>query len=327
MSKTVSLLRSRSAASHGLAVAPSLPSLRRAAPQNAAAKDAPSRERAARRRAAVRRRGAPGGDRASPGCRGCRRSTTLGASVACAASCSRCCSASGAARSSSTRATPPIAGMRTRAYGFVGAFISGARGRRALRRCSAARSASSRRRAAPSASREVVRSDGTSQRGGSLSTMGLGSLLFFDDYSSILIVGNSLRPLVAAVARRAHARAYIAHVMGVASSLAPLGGRGATAWRRAAIGGAYEQSPRRSRRGGAALRARRADRLLTSCPIPELLPALGLAFLIAARWPARTRRCLDEPRAVHRRRRRRRRDGARGAAEEAEARAVGSERR
>ena len=34
---------------------------------------------------------------------------------------------------------------------------------------------------------------------GALSTIGLGSLVFFDDYSSILIVGNSLRPLLAAV--------------------------------------------------------------------------------------------------------------------------------
>ena len=53
----------------------------------------------------------------------------------------------------------------------------------------------------------------TSRRRGALSTMALGSLVFFDDYSSVLIVGNSLRPLLSAVRLSAAKFAYITHTI------------------------------------------------------------------------------------------------------------------
>ena len=63
----------------------------------------------------------------------------------------------------------------------------------------------------------------TTKRRGGLSAIALASLVFFDDYSSILIVGNSLRPLIASVGMSAAKFAYIAHVFGVVlASLAPL---------------------------------------------------------------------------------------------------------
>ena len=63
----------------------------------------------------------------------------------------------------------------------------------------------------------------TSKRRGGFSAIALGFLVFFDDYSSILIVGNSLRPLIATVGMSAAKFAYIAHVLGVIlASLAPL---------------------------------------------------------------------------------------------------------
>ena len=80
----------------------------------------------------------------------------------------------------------------------------------------------------------------TSRRRGALTTMGLGGLVFFDDYSSILIVGNSLRPLLRQVKLSAAKFAYISHVVGVClASLAPL-----SSWVGIQIGylaGAYEQ--------------------------------------------------------------------------------------
>jgi len=80
----------------------------------------------------------------------------------------------------------------------------------------------------------------TTRRRGALSTVALGSLVFFDDYSSILIVGNSLRPLLSAVRLSAAKFAYIAHVLGVVlASLAPL-----SSWVGIQIGyiaGAYQQ--------------------------------------------------------------------------------------
>lgn len=63
----------------------------------------------------------------------------------------------------------------------------------------------------------------TSKRRGGLSALALAGLVFFDDYSSILIVGNSLRPLIAGVGISAAKFAFIAHIMGVVlASLAPL---------------------------------------------------------------------------------------------------------
>lgn len=63
----------------------------------------------------------------------------------------------------------------------------------------------------------------TTRRRGGLSAMALASLVFFDDYSSILIVGNSLRPLIAAVRISVAKFAFVAHVLGVVlASLAPL---------------------------------------------------------------------------------------------------------
>eukprot|EP00966_Prymnesium_polylepis_P066830 1551462-Prymnesium_polylepis.1 len=55
----------------------------------------------------------------------------------------------------------------------------------------------------------------TSKRRGGLSAIALAFLVFFDDYSSILIVGNSLRPLIATVGMSASKFAFIAHVLGV----------------------------------------------------------------------------------------------------------------
>lgn len=69
----------------------------------------------------------------------------------------------------------------------------------------------------------LVKNFFTSRRRGGFSAMGLGALVFFDDYSSILIVGNSLRPLLRTVKLSAAKFAYIAHIMGVVlASLAPL---------------------------------------------------------------------------------------------------------
>ena len=80
----------------------------------------------------------------------------------------------------------------------------------------------------------------TSRQAGALSSIGLGSLVFFDDYSSILIVGNSLRPLLQAVRLSAAKFAYIAHTIGVClAALSPL-----SSWVGIQIGyiaGAYSQ--------------------------------------------------------------------------------------
>lgn len=46
--------------------------------------------------------------------------------------------------------------------------------------------------------------------------MALGSLIFFDDYSSILIVGNSLRDVVRAVGVREPRRAGCVFLLGMA---------------------------------------------------------------------------------------------------------------
>lgn len=63
----------------------------------------------------------------------------------------------------------------------------------------------------------------TSRRRGLVSTAALGSLVFFDDYSSILIVGNSLRPLIAAVRISRAKLAFISHAVGVClASLSPV---------------------------------------------------------------------------------------------------------
>jgi len=63
----------------------------------------------------------------------------------------------------------------------------------------------------------------TSRRRGLFSTVSLGSLVFFDDYSSILIVGNSLRPLIRSVRLSVEKFAYVAHVMGTSlASLSPV---------------------------------------------------------------------------------------------------------
>lgn len=80
----------------------------------------------------------------------------------------------------------------------------------------------------------------TSRRRGALATMGLGCTCFFDDYSSILIVGNSLRPLIQTVKISLAKFAWIAHVMGVClAAMAPL-----SSWVGIQIGyiaAAYEQ--------------------------------------------------------------------------------------
>ncbi|KAL1511864.1 hypothetical protein AB1Y20_005148 [Prymnesium parvum] len=82
----------------------------------------------------------------------------------------------------------------------------------------------------------------TSKRRGGFSAIALASLVFFDDYSSILIVGNSLRPLIASVGMSAAKFAYISHVLGVVfASLAPL-----SSWVGVQIGylaGAYTMLP------------------------------------------------------------------------------------
>lgn len=87
---------------------------------------------------------------------------------------------------------------------------------------------------------ELVKGFFTSRRRGALATMMLGCTCFFDDYSSILIVGNSLRPLIQTVRISLAKFAFIAHVMGVVlASLAPL-----SSWVGIQIGyiaGAYEQ--------------------------------------------------------------------------------------
>ena len=80
----------------------------------------------------------------------------------------------------------------------------------------------------------------TSRKAGALSTMALGSIVFFDDYCSVLIVGNSLRPLLQAVRMSVAKFAYIAHTMGVVlAALSPL-----SSWVGIQIGyiaGAYSQ--------------------------------------------------------------------------------------
>jgi Na+/H+ antiporter NhaC len=48
------------------------------------------------------------------------------------------------------------------------------------------------------------------------SSSGLGCLIFFDDYSSILIVGNSLKPLLQSISVSAEKFALLVHTMGVA---------------------------------------------------------------------------------------------------------------
>ena len=119
---------------------------------------------------------------------------------------------------------PLIAGMRTFDYYFVGAFISAEHAGVVLFTLLLGGTIGLVQKSGGALGlANLVRGLFTSRRSGSLSTMGLGSLLFFDDYSSILIVGNSLRPLVAAVGLSAAKFAYIAHVMGVVlASLAPL---------------------------------------------------------------------------------------------------------
>ena len=80
----------------------------------------------------------------------------------------------------------------------------------------------------------------TSGKKAALSTVALGSLLFFDDYSSILIVGNSLSPLLKAVRLSLPKFAFITHAMGSSlASLAPV-----SSWVGLQIGylaAAYEQ--------------------------------------------------------------------------------------
>lgn len=77
------------------------------------------------------------------------------------------------------------------------------------------------------------------RRKGLLSTIGLGSLVFFDDYSSILIVGNSLRPLVRRVKIATAKFAFVAHTVGVCiASMSPI-----SSWvgmQIGFIGGVYE---------------------------------------------------------------------------------------
>ena len=77
------------------------------------------------------------------------------------------------------------------------------------------------------------------RRKGLLSSIGLGSLVFFDDYSSILIVGNSLRPLVRSVKIAAAKFAFVAHTVGVViASMSPI-----SSWvgmQIGFIGGVYE---------------------------------------------------------------------------------------
>lgn len=77
------------------------------------------------------------------------------------------------------------------------------------------------------------------RRKGLLSTIGLGGLVFFDDYSSILIVGNSLRPLVRSVKIATAKFAFVAHTVGVCiASMSPI-----SSWvgmQIGFIGGVYE---------------------------------------------------------------------------------------
>jgi len=116
----------------------------------------------------------------------------------------------------------------------------------------------------------------TSRKSGALSTMGLGSLIFFDDYSSILIVGNSLRPLLAAVRLSPAKFAFISHTMGVClASLAPL-----SSWVGVLIGyiaGALSQLG-----GEAVLGAASCDPFLTLlATLPyRFLPLSMLVFLL-----------------------------------------------
>ncbi|CAN0584118.1 unnamed protein product, partial [Ectocarpus sp. 12 AP-2014] len=63
---------------------------------------------------------------------------------------------------------------------------------------------------------------GTRTRG-QVCTVALGCLIFFDDYSSILIVGNSLRDVVKTVGVSPEKFAWLVHSVGVAlASLSPI---------------------------------------------------------------------------------------------------------
>ena len=116
----------------------------------------------------------------------------------------------------------------------------------------------------------------TTRRRGALSTIGLGSLVFFDDYSSILIVGNSLRPLLKAVRLSAQKFAYIAHTVGVVlAALSPL-----SSWVGIQIGyiaGAYQQLG-----GEAVLGAASADPFLAFLTTTQFkfFPLSMLAFVV-----------------------------------------------
>ena len=116
----------------------------------------------------------------------------------------------------------------------------------------------------------------TTRRRGALSTIGLGSLVFFDDYSSILIVGNSLRPLLKAVRLSAQKLAYIAHTVGVVlAALSPL-----SSWVGIQIGyiaGAYQQLG-----GEAVLGAASADPFLAFLTTTQFkfFPLSMLAFVV-----------------------------------------------
>ena len=91
---------------------------------------------------------------------------------------------------------PLIAGMRTFDYYFVGAFISAEHAGVVLFTLLLGGTIGLVQKSGGALGlANLVRGLFTSRRSGSLSTMGLPALL--DDYSSILIVGNSLRPLAA----------------------------------------------------------------------------------------------------------------------------------
>lgn len=67
--------------------------------------------------------------------------------------------------------------------------------------------------------RKLTRSPRSTQ----LATLALGALIFFDDYSSILIAGNSLRPVLSGVGVSAAKFAMLIHAMGAClASLAPV---------------------------------------------------------------------------------------------------------
>ena len=267
---------------HGLAVAPSLPSLRRAAaPRIAAAKIAAPRHAPPRAVAAEAAAAAVLGPRwlslLPP-------LVTLGASVAMRQVVLAMLLGIWSGALLLNEGNPLIAGMRTFDYYFVGAFISAEHAGVVLFTLLLGGTIGLVQKSGGALGlANLVRGLFTSRRSGSLSTMGLGSLLFFDDYSSILIVGNSLRPLVAAVGLSAAKFAYIAHVMGVVlASLAPL-----SSWvglQIGYIGGAYEQlAALPAVGGGAAAALATADPFLGFVrTIPyRFFPLSILAFLIA----------------------------------------------